>query len=608
MANTVMIQINLWRPCAVAMAASLMVAASNAAHTAPANSVGVAETVLYNGIVYTVDETDSVREAIAVRRGRIAYVGTNAGAKEFIGKRTAVIDLHGKMVLPGLVDAHSHPTGGGLQLLGCDLKYASLTVSEFQRAVQGCLDATRVKEPDGHLMVIGWYRQAMLPSGTEVTRAHLDALRTSRPILVRSTDGHTTLANTRAIALAGISHDTTDPNAGRIGRDPSGQPTGIFEDSAQELVGAKAPAPTQQELLDAARAALDAFGRQGQTAFMAQNATRAEIEAWAALRRQGLLTARAYMAPSVETDESANPAVAVRRILDLKAAFDSGSISPRPNLWVRNSGEIFQDGVLQWPAQTASLLEPYLVNAGTQEAPRWVPGPSRGPDPYIPLNQLENLLTQLALVGIEPQVHAIGDRAVRHTLDAYAHVRSQLHGRDVRLEIAHAELVDPTDIARFKQLSVIPAMGFQWAKPGPDSIDAAREYLGPDRFARMEPEGYLDQIGVPIAQGSDWPVDPLDGWFDMEVLVTRAGNTGAYSGRLGNVPGVPIKRAIRAFTINGAYALHCEKDFGSLEKSKLADLIVIDQNLLKIAPERISETKTLLTMVGGQIVFRDPSL
>jgi predicted amidohydrolase YtcJ len=206
-------------------------------------------------------------------------------------------------------------------------------------------------------------------------------------------------------------------------------------------------------------------------------------------------------------------------------------------------------------------------------------------------------------------VHAIGDRAVRHTLDAYAYVRQHLNGRDVRLQIAHAELVDPSDVPRFKALNVIPDMGFQWAKPSFDSIDAAQDYLGPERFSRVEPEGYLNQAGVPIAQGSDWPVDPLSDWFNMKVLVTREGTMGGkYSGPLGKVPGVPVKDAIRAFTINTAYALHSERFFGSLEKGKLADLIVINQNLLEIPAARIADTKVLLTLVGGETVFRDPAL
>ncbi|HVW71388.1 MAG TPA: amidohydrolase, partial [Steroidobacteraceae bacterium] len=588
---------------ALALGASTPVAAANAAVTAPADAV------LRGGFIYTVDGHDSVQQAIAIRQGRIVYVGADRGIQPYIGPTTSVIELHGKMVLPGLVDAHNHAIAGGSQLLECDLKYAPLTVAQFQQKIQACLNETRTKEPDSYLMVVGWYRQAMQPSGTQVTKANLDGLKTRRPILVGSTDGHTTLGNSRAMALAGITRNSPDPHAGRIDRDGSGEPSGIFEDTAEQVISRPVPPPTTAETLKAAEAALDAFRKDGETAFMMQDSTKTDIQAWSTLQKQGRLTARAYMAPDVDPDAASKPGLAVARILDLKREFDTGPIGPRANLWVRNSGEIFQDGVLQWPAHTASTLEPYLVNKGTNEKPNWVPGPTSGPDPYIPLPQLEPLLLALANAGIEPEVHAIGDRAVRHTLDAYAYVRQHLNGRDVRLEMAHAELVDPADVPRFKELNVVADMGFQWSKPSFDSIDAAKDYLGPTRFNRMEPEGYLYQAGATLAQGSDWPVDPLSNWFDMQVLVTRKGTmSGKYAGALGTVPGVPVKGAIRAFTINGAYALHSEQYFGSLEQGKLADLIVINQNLLQIPTSRIADTKVLLTMLGGEIVFRDPSL
>jgi predicted amidohydrolase YtcJ len=504
-----------------------------------------------------------------------------------------------------LVDAHNHPIAGGLELLDCNLNYAPLTIAQFRHSIQDCLDKTKAKEPDTYLNVVGWYRQAMQPSGTQVTKADLDVLKTRRPILVQSSDGHTTLANSRAMELAGIGRNTPDPHAGRIARGASGEPTGIFEDAGEGLVRKPEPAPSAADMLDAARAAQAAFRKDGETAFMMQVAEKPDIQAWSTLQKQGLLTARAYMAPDISAQQMlGNPQPAVQSILDLKRQFDTGPIGPRPNVWVRNVGELFQDGVLQWPAQTASLLQPYLINKGTEAKPDWVPGSWSGPAPYTPLPTLERLLLALADAGLEPEVHAIGDRAVRHTLDAYAYVRQHLDGRDVRLEIAHAEMVAPADIPRFKELNVIPDMGFQWAKPAYDSIDAARSYLGPVRWNRMEPEGYLVQAGVPIAQGSDWPVDPLNSWVDMKVLVTREGSLGGkYAGPLGTVPGVPVKEAIRAFTINGAYALHSERYFGSLERGKLADLLVIDRNLLRIPPRQIAATKVLLTMVGGKTVY-----
>ena len=475
---------------ALTLATSTSVSAANVEVSAPA------DTVLQRGFVYTVDPRNSVQQAIAIRGGRIVYVGTNQGVQPYIGQQTNVIDLHGKMVMPGLVDAHNHAIAGGLQLLECDLNYAPLTIAQFQQKIQACLDKTQTKEPDGYLTVVGWYRQAMQPSGTEVTKADLDALKTQRPIIVQSTDGHSTLGNSRAMALAKITRDSPDPHAGRIDRNTSGEPTGIFEDTAERLIRQTVPPPSAADILKAAEAALAAFREQGETAFMMQGPNRAAIEAWSTLQKQRRLTARAYMAPDVDQDLIAKPEVAVRHILDLKREFDTGPIGPRANLWVRNSGEIFQDGVLQWPAQTASVLEPYLVNKGTKENPGWVPGSSRGPDPYIPLPQLEPLLLALANAGIEPEVHAIGDRAVRHTLDAYAYVRQHLNGRDVRLEIAHAEMVDPADVAALQGAERDSGYGLPVGEAGV-RLDRCRQGLpGPDTIQSSRARG------IPLRGGS----------------------------------------------------------------------------------------------------------
>jgi predicted amidohydrolase YtcJ len=245
-------------------AAALAVVASSPADAT--NAAATADLVLQGGYIYTVDERNTIQQAIAIQRGRIVYVGTDQGARAFIGKQTNVIDLHGRMVMPGLVDAHNHAIAGGAQLLDCDLNYAPLTVAQFQQKIQACLDQTRAKEPDGYLTVVGWYRQAMQPSGTQVTKANLDTLSTRRPIIVRSTDGHTTLGNSRALALAKITRNSPDPHAGRIDREGSGEPSGIFEDAAEGLISQPMPAPTAADTLKAAEAALDALRMDGQTA------------------------------------------------------------------------------------------------------------------------------------------------------------------------------------------------------------------------------------------------------------------------------------------------------------------------------------------------------
>ena len=215
-----------------------------AARTDAAATHGAADTVYRHGRVYTVDAHDTIQEALAIRDGRIVYVGSDAGVAAFVGPKTAVVDLHGRMLMPGLVDGHSHPLQGGGTLLKCNLKYEQITVAQMQAAIQACLDQTQVREPDAWLEVVNWFQEGMLPAGTVTNRATLDALKTKRPIFVMSSFGHTALVNSRGLQLAGITAQTRDPLGGKVGRDASGKPSGILEDAAQEDVAKQIPAPT----------------------------------------------------------------------------------------------------------------------------------------------------------------------------------------------------------------------------------------------------------------------------------------------------------------------------------------------------------------------------
>jgi predicted amidohydrolase YtcJ len=450
--------------------------------------------------------------------------------------------------------------------------------------------------------VISWYQEAMIPAGTTVTKGDLDALSTKRPIIVQSSFGHSTVVNSRALALAGITAATPDPAGGKIWRDAAGNPTGLLDDSAQDLVGRAVPAPTATDDVNSAKAALDAMRRQGITSFLDAAASPASLTAFSTLSRGSKLTARAHFAPVVDIAEGKQPAAVVKRLQGLRRRYDQGTVGRWPTVTLRNA-KMFMDGVQQVPAQTAGLLEPYLINAGTPEAPRWVPGPSRGPIYFEP-SILNPLVTAIAKAGFDPHIHAIGDRAVRLTLDAYQRMRKGIGSRDIRPAIAHAEMVDPADYDRFHKLDVIPTMSFQWAKPGPDSIDAQKDYIGPERFSRVEPEGSLYAARAPISYGSDWPVDTLNEWFALQVGITRENPAGGkYAGRFNDQKGLPRRFALRAITMNSAYELHQDRQTGSIERGKYADLIVLDRNVLKIPATDIMNTKVLLTMVGGKAVY-----
>jgi hypothetical protein len=559
----------------------------------------------HNANVFTAASGAQTATAFAVRDGRLVYVGDEAGLTAYLGPDTVREDLGGRFVMPGLVDGHMHPLSAGTKLLKCSLDYAALTVAELQQRVRGCLEASEDAGPDAWLEVVSWFQEAMRPAGVRTRKADLDVLGTTRPIILRSSFGHTVLANTRALALAGIGKDTPEPLGGKIWREPGGEPTGLLEDSAFEVFDQLLPKPTPEEDAAAARAALAEMARRGVTSFLDTWAPAESIAAFEAAQRAGALSARAHFAVGIEPREAADPAAAVARVAAVARQHDQGTLRPAPGITVRGA-KLLLDGVIAAPALTGSMLEPYRVNAGTNEAPHWVPGPSRGPDPYFPPAPLAAILSGLAQAGIDPHLHADGDWAVRAALDGFEAMRKALPGVDVRPAIAHAEIVAREDLPRFAALGTTAVLSLQWGKPAGDTM-GLRDHFGPERMAFIEPAGLLAAAGARISMGSDWPVDALDPWFALKVGVTRTAAPGAppeYAGRLGEDPGLARDAVLRAATIEAAWQLRLEAVAGSLEAGKFADFIVLDRNPLTIAAEDIANVRVLRTVVGGNTVHR----
>lgn len=568
-------------------------------------ATGPADRIYRNGIIFTADAGSSQAEALAIRDGRILYVGSNQGLAPYTGIATVSVDLKGRFLMPGLIDGHMHPLEAGATLLKCNLHYESLTVSELQHRVQVCLAQTKSQEPDRWLEVVSWFQESMRPAGVRTSRATLDALNTKRPIIVRSSFGHTVLANSRALALAKITAATPDPLGGKIWHDAAGEPTGLLEDAAFEVFQTLIPKPTAAQDAHAAAAALKAMNGQGVTSFLDAMAHPEDLAAFATVRQAGKLTARAHFAPLIEPTEAGTLDEAIARVLKFTKQYDEGPITPAPGITVRNA-KLFLDGVIAAPALTGAVLEPYRQNLGTAEHPNWQPGTSRGPAVYFSPKVLETALIALGRAGIDPHLHADGDGAVRAALDGIAALRKALPAADIRPAIAHDEIVAPADFARFKALGAIPVLSFQWEKPAGDTL-GLKDYFGPERMKILEPAGLLAAANAPIAFGSDWPVDALDEWFALKVGVTRTNAPDApaeFRGRLGEDPGLSRQAVLRAATINAAYELHQDDVTGSLEVGKLADLIVLDHNPLTVPAEEIAKIKVLETVVGGNVVYQ----
>jgi predicted amidohydrolase YtcJ len=271
-----------------------------------------------NGVIFTADAKHATAEALATRDGRIVYVGSEKGLTNFIGPGTVTEDLKGRFLMPGLIDGHMHPLEAGLKLLKCSLNYESLTVPEMQQRIQACLDQSPTADSNEWLEVVSWFQESMRPAGVKTSRATLDALKTTRPILVVSSFGHTALANTKALELAKITANSPDPVGGKIWRDDHGQPTGLLEDSAYDVFSDLLPKPTEKDNVQAATVALKAMARQGVTSFLDAAAPPDSIAAFSALRHTDGLTARAHFAPVIEPKEAGNLAGAVARVVALQ--------------------------------------------------------------------------------------------------------------------------------------------------------------------------------------------------------------------------------------------------------------------------------------------------
>lgn len=554
-----------------------------------------ASTVLTNGKIYTVAGPKMWAQAVAIRGSRIVAVGSNRQVRRFIGPRTEVTNLRGKMVMPGLQDGHSHPIDGGKSLTSCSLDYESLTVAQFRSRIQACLDASADKEPNGWLQVGAWNAEETRPSGTIITKAGLAGLDTQRPILVQNSDGHKALVNQRGLDLAGINDSTPNPPGGVIDRDESGEATGLLFEGAQGLAYALIPPDSFADEVDAAEAGVYAMNSVGVTSALDALGGPDALKVFDALRRDDDLSVRMRVATQMDGDDARNIKPAIRQQLKLKKKYSTGLL---------RAGviKIFADGVLEFPAQTASLLKPYLVKKNG----RWVPGDSYG-HPQITPELMKRLAVDFNRKGIQVHIHAIGDRGVRNALNAFAASRKANHtkGWGNRNTITHLQMVDPKDYSRFRKTRTIAAMQFQWFQRDAYTIQGSKNYIGPTRFKRMYPAHSLVSHGALLAGASDWPVDPLMPWYAIEKAVTRTADSwyGYANAPLNANQAISLRQAVRAYTLGTAFQLNQNHSTGSIQEGKQADLIVLDRNLFQINPKQISQTRVITTMMGGEVVY-----
>lgn len=549
-----------------------------------------ADVVFQSGAIYTVDADRSWAEAVAIRGEEIVFVGSDADSASFVGDDTTVVDLAGKMMLPGFQDAHVHPVWSGMAYLGCPM-FDVDTVDDYVQVAADCAS----RDPEKHWIVgDGWNLDRFAPSGIP-HKGLLDAVIPDRPAAFLSADGHSIWVNSKALEAAGIDADTSDPAGGIINRDPAtGEAVGALQEQGGiNMILSQAPQPTEEEMLEGLRYALRHLNSLGITAL--QDAlvkvdgtdAYATLDTYAILDNNDELSIRAVLAlyweyETIKTLEEGRDLV--QMFVDTRERYTDGNI-------YATSIKIWLDGVLE--AGTAAMLEDYTDAPGHRS------------EVTLAEDDLNEISRELDALGFQIHYHAIGDRAIRASLDAAEFARDGNGVRDSRHHICHVQVVQPSDIPRFRDLDVIANFQPLWAYEDGYITELTYPRIGPERSEYLYPIGSILRTGATVAFGSDWYVSSADPLAGIETAVTRLSAEG-----LNDVVMLPDERisledAIAAYTINSAFTNFLDERSGSIEVGKLADLIVLDQNLFEIDVSEISEARVLLTLLGGEPVYGD---
>ena len=534
-----------------------------------------ADLILHNARVYTVNNASPTASAIAIRADRIALVGDDRAALRLRGDETRVVDARGMTIVPGLHDAHGHVTGLGERLQILDLR----DTTSYDQVVERVRERARSVSSGEWILGRGW-DQNDWPAQEWPSHGALSAVSPDHPVYLTRIDGHAGLANARAMAIAGVTRATPDPAGGRILRDASGAPLGVFVDNAEDLITAHIPATSAAGRDERIRLADEEMRRLGLTMVHDAGASQDTIEAYRRLADAGAIRTRLYVMRSGSS------------LRELMPLLEQGPIADDTHRLVVRAVKIYADGALG--SRGAALLEPYADEPGTMGLPRM-----RSEEMYA-------MVAAATRAGYQPAVHAIGDGGNRMVLDVFERVQREIPGsRGLRMRLEHAQILDARDIPRFADLNVIASMQPTHATSDMPWVPAR---LG---TARMEEGAYvwrrLLDAGATIAAGSDFPVEEANPMLGFYAAVTRQDLSGNPPG--GWMPRERLTReqALRAFTLDAAYAAHAEQLLGSLEEGKLADFVMLSRDIMAIPPEQIPATEVMMTVVGGEIVFeREP--
>lgn len=525
--------------------------------------------LLVNGKFWTVNPAHPEAEAVAIAGNRIAAVGTNEEIRALKGPETTVFDLRGRRVLPGFNDAHVHFYAGGADLTGPQLRF-SHSEEDFRNALSIYVQ----KQPRGRWITGGnWDHENWTPARLP-TRQLIDDVTHDWPVMIKRLDGHMSLANSKALQMAGINKQTKDVAGGVIVRDANGEPTGILKDAAQALVDNIIPPPTEEQIITALNAAQTYANAQGVTSVQDMSAAPAVFQAYQAMLRDGRLRVRV---------SGHQPLRTWQHMADVGLRADFG------NVFLHIGGlKGFADGSLG--STTALLFQPYLDSPDTSGIPS-----AELSNPKQMYSDIEGA----DAAGLQIAIHAIGDKANNTILDFYREI-VKVHGeRDRRLRIEHAQHLAPADIPKFALFGVIASMQPYHLM---DDGRWAEKRIGPERAKTAYAFRTLLDSGAHLAFGSDWDVAPMSPLMGIFGAVTRSTLDGKHPDGWTPEQKITVAEAIHAYTMGSAYASFDDKVKGSIEVGKLADLVVLSDDILNIPPVKIADTHVFMTVFDGKII------
>src|SRR6266851_3242658 len=551
----------------------------SSARTQQQTTMPAADTVVMHAKIYTVNSRQPWAEALAIAGDKILAVGREKDIQQYRGEKTKIIDANGRLVLPGFADCHIHFMDGSIGLTQVDLNGAT-SVTEIQKKVK---EYAAAHPKETWILGMGWSYPTFAPSGLPDKKV-LDEVVPDRPVYLVAFDGHSSWANSKALALAGITRATGDPANGKIVHDEKGEPTGALKESAGDLVAKLAPKPSREQRLAALRMGMHEANKFGLVRVHSAGQDFEWLDLYNELRQKQLLLLRFYIAyfldpPELKADD-------IEKIEQARRTYHDD--------WI--SGGVVKtmlDGVIE--AHTAAMLAPYSDDPEQAGKMFWAPA------------KYQQAVTELDRRGLQIFTHAIGDKSVRLALDAYRQASETNHTSDARPRIEHIETISVQDIPRFGKQGVIASFQPLHAYPNENVLNVWARNAGPERTQRAWVWHTIESTGGVLAFGSDWPVVTLNPWPGVQNALTRKTAEGDPPNGFVPQERISLEDAIRAYTLGAAFAGHREKIEGSIEPGKLADLIILARDLFKIEPNQIADMEVLLTVVGGTTVYQAPS-